>query len=133
MEYKESYPIYNIAVLPYFGAAGLDDTGFMVVPEGGGAIIDFNNGKVTQNYYYANLYGWDMAQERKAVVHDTDVYFNTFGMSKNEDSFICILEDGVSYGAIQADISGKTNSYNSVYAVYNVLHRNQYCTEIQIH
>lgn len=126
MEYKESYPIYNIAVLPYFGAAGIEDTGFMVVPEGGGAIIDFNNGKVTQNYYYANLYGWDMAQERKAVVHDTDVYFNTFGMSKNEDSFICILEDGVSYGAIQADISGKTNSYNSVYAVYNVLHRNQY-------
>lgn len=126
MEYKEKYPIYNMAVLPYFGAAGLEDEGFMMVPEGGGAIIDFNNGKTSQNYYYANLYGWDMAQERKAVVQETDVSFNTFGMSKNGDSFICILEEGAPYASIQADISGKNNSYNAVSAIYNVLHRNQY-------
>lgn len=126
MEYKEKYPIYNVAVLPYFGAAGKEDVGYMVVPEGGGAIIDFNNGKTTQNYYYANLYGWDMAQERKSVVQETDVAFNAFGMAENGDSFVCIIEGGAPYASIQADISGKTNSYNAVGAVYNVLHRNQY-------
>lgn len=96
------------------------------MPEGGGALIEFNNGKTSQNSYYSNVYGWDMGQDRDAVVHDTRTYFNVFGESKNDSSFICMLEDGVPYASIQADISGRSHSYNYVNAVYSVLHREQY-------
>lgn len=126
IEYKKDYPVYYLNLLPYFGAGGTDDIGYMLVPEGGGAIINFNNGKVSQNSYYANVYGWDNAQERDSVVHETRTYFNTFGIVNGDSSFLCILEDGVSYASIQADISGKNNSYNYVNATYNVLHRNKY-------
>ena len=34
-----------------------------------------------------------MGQDRDAVVHDTRTYFNVFGESKNDSSFICMLED----------------------------------------
>ena len=44
VEYKDNYPIYYLNVLPYFGAGGLEDEGYMLVPEGGGALINFNNG-----------------------------------------------------------------------------------------
>ena len=37
LEYKEDYPIYYLSVLPYFGASGTTDEGFLFVPEGGGA------------------------------------------------------------------------------------------------
>ncbi|MDF2610467.1 MAG: hypothetical protein K0R92_1941 [Lachnospiraceae bacterium] len=126
LEYKEDYPIYNLSVLPYFGASGKDEEGFLFVPEGGGALIKFNNGKIYQNSYYANVYGWDMAQDRDAIVHETQTYFNVFGESKNDSSFICIIEDGAPYASIQADISGKSHSYNYVNAIYSVLHREQY-------
>lgn len=126
LEYKEDYPIYYLSVLPYFGASGTTDEGFLFVPEGGGALIEFNNGKTSQNSYYSNVYGWDMGQDRDAVVHDTRTYFNVFGESKNDSSFICMLEDGVPYASIQADISGRSHSYNYVNAVYSVLHREQY-------
>lgn len=125
LEYKEDYPIYYLSVLPYFGASGTTDEGFLFVPEGGGALIEFNNGKTSQNSYYSNVYGWDMGQDRDAVVHDTRTYFNVFGES-NDSSFICMLEDGVPYASIQADISGRSHSYNYVNAVYSVLHREQY-------
>lgn len=82
LEYKEDYPIYYLSVLPYFGASGTTDEGFLFVPEGGGALIEFNNGKTSQNSYYSNVYGWDMGQDRDAVVHDTRTYFNVFGESK---------------------------------------------------
>ena len=88
IEYREDYPVYNLSVLPYFGAAGTDEEGYMLVPEGGGALINFNNGKTTQNSYYANLYGWDIAQDRKAVVHETEAYFNVFGEAKDGGSFL---------------------------------------------
>lgn len=126
LECKEDYPIYTLTPLPFFGAGGTQDEGFLLVPEGGGALINFNNGKTAQNSYYANLYGWDMALVRKAVVHNTRAYFNAFGIAQGEDSFLCILEEGAPYASVQADISGRSNSYNTASAVYSVTLREQY-------
>lgn len=126
MECREEYPIYSLSILPYFGAAEASEEGFLLVPEGGGGIIDFNNGKTGSSSYYANVYGWDMAQNRSAVVHETRTCFNVFGIAGSEESFLCILEKGAPYASVQADVSGKINSYNYVNAVYNILYREQY-------
>lgn len=126
MEYSAEAPLYTLSPLPYFGAGGKSDEGFLVVPEGGGALINFNNGKTAQNSYYANVYGWDMARVRKAVVHDTRTYYNTYGVSSGDDSFLCILEDGASYASVRADVSGRSNSYNYVNTVYSVVISEQY-------
>ena len=126
MQYKSDYPIYTLTPLPYFGAGGPDDTGYMMVPEGGGSLINFNNGKTSQNTYYANVYGWDMCLTRKAVVHNTRTYYAVYGVASGDDSFICILEDGRSYAAIQSDVAGKNHSYNYVNAIYSICQREQY-------
>lgn len=126
LEYQDDKPIYSLTVLPYFGAGTTEDEGFLLVPEGGGALINFNNGKTTQNSYYANVYGWDMCIDRSAVVHETRTYFNTFGVSETDNSFLCILEEGAPYAAVQADISGRYNTYNYVNAVYSIAQREQY-------
>ncbi len=55
IEYEEEYPLLYLSVLPYFGAGSTSDEGYMLVPEGGGAIIDFNNGKLAQNSYYVTV------------------------------------------------------------------------------
>lgn len=126
LQYKKEYPIYTITPLPYFGAGGANDTGYMMVPEGGGSLIHFNNGKTSQNNYYANVYGWDMCLSRAAVVHNTRTNFGVYGIANENDSFICILEDGRSYASIQADVAGKNHSYNYVNAIYSVSQREQY-------
>ena len=126
IRYRSDFPITYITVLPMFGAAGVNDQGFMFVPEGGGALINFNNGKLNQNAYYANMYGWDYASGRLEVVSETKNAFPVFGMAKNGGSFICMLEGASSYGGIQADISMRNNSYNWICAKYNVLHSDQY-------
>ena len=126
IRYRNSFPITSLTVLPMFGAAGVQDEGFMFVPEGGGALINLNNGKLSQNSYYANMYGWDYATFRNEVVNETKNTFPVFGMAKNGGSFICIMEGASSYGSVQADISMRYNSYNWVCARYTVLHGDQY-------
>lgn len=37
--------VYRIQLLPYMAAAGSDENGYMVVPNGSGSLIRFNNGK----------------------------------------------------------------------------------------
>ncbi|MBO6206119.1 MAG: hypothetical protein J6O73_04185 [Lachnospiraceae bacterium] len=126
IEYDPSTPVYNVTPLPYFGAGSKTDTGFLFVPEGGGALINYNNGKTAQSDYYANVYGWDMDVRREYVIHNTRAYFNVFGQSCGNDSYICIMEDGSSYASVKAFVSGRTNDYNYVDAMYQLCTREQY-------
>ncbi len=119
-------PLTYISILPMFGAAGADQEGFIMLPEGGGALINYNNGKLSQSPYYANLYGWDYATERTEVVSETRNAFPVFGMGQEDGSFICMIEGGSSYAGINADIAGRFNSYNFVYSKYNVLHYDRF-------
>lgn len=120
------FPITYISLLPVFGAGSNKIDGFILVPEGGGSLINYNNGKVSQEAYYANMFGWDYGTKRTEVINETEVSFDVFGMSQPDGSFICILEGANSYGGISADVSGRLNDYNTVYAKYNVIHSDSY-------
>lgn len=119
-------PLTYISVLPMFGAAGTNQEGFILLPEGGGALIRYNNGKLSQSAYYANMYGWDYATERKEAVSETRNAFPVFGMGQKDGSFICMVEGVSPFCGVSADIAGRYNSYNYVYSKYNVLHYDQF-------
>lgn len=123
---REDTPVYTLSLLPYFGAGTTEDEGFLLVPAGGGGIINFNNGKLAQNGYYADVYGWDMSKVRTALVHETSTCFNAFGLAKNDASYVCVIENGAPYSSIQADISGKYNMYNYINSTYTVTKREKY-------
>lgn len=124
--YKHAYPLVQLSVLPYFGAANTSDNGFMFVPEGSGSIINFNNGKTKQNNYYADVYGWDYASDRKAVIKETRIAYPVFGVSFEDSSFISYIDEGAEYAGITAEISGKLGSYNYVRADYKMVHGEQF-------
>ena len=119
---SSDYPLVFVDVLPMFGAAGTDQEGFTLVPEGGGAIIRYNNGRLSQSSYYANMYGWDYGTKRETATSETENAFPVFGISHEDGSFICIMEGADSYGGVCADISGRLNEYNTVFGRYNILH-----------
>lgn len=124
--YDAEYPLTYVSVLPMFGAAGTDEDGFIFIPEGSGGVIKYNNGKLSQSAYYANLYGWDYGMERTEAVSETENTFAVFGMGQPGGSFICVIEGASSYGGIYADIAGRFNSFNTVYCKYNLIHYGQF-------
>jgi len=126
ISYKHTYPIVQLSVLPYFGAATIGEEGFMLVPEGGGSLINFNNGKTKQNGYYADVYGWDYGQDRKAVITETRTAYPVFGEAFGDSAFISIIKNGAEYAGITAEIAGKLANYNYVRADYKMIHGEQY-------
>ena len=126
IRYKAEYPITSLTILPMFGAVPDGQDGFIFVPEGGGALINYNSGKLKQNAYFANVYGWNYSTYRNEVVNETRNAFPVFGMTNNGSSFLCIMEGATSYASIQADISMRNNSYNWARAKYTTLHYDQY-------
>ena len=126
ISYRTAYPITELTILPYFGAAGTDQTGNLFVPEGSGALIDFNNGKTKQTTYYADVYGWDYGLDRKSTVTETRASIPVFGIIYPDSSFVSMIEDGSAYAGINAEIAGKLGSFNYVNASYKMLHNERY-------
>jgi hypothetical protein len=120
--YRTAFPITELTLLPYMGAGGTDDRGYMLVPDGSGALIYFNNGRQNQIAYNNNVYGWDEAMPRNAVINDNKAPFPAFGIQKNGNALLCIIEEGASYGAVRADVSGRNSSWNCVYPNFNMVH-----------
>ena len=120
--WRPAYPITKLSLLPFMGAGNVDDEGYMLVPDGSGALIYFNNGKQNQIAYNINVYGWDEAMPRDAVISDNKAPFPAFGIQKNGAALLCVIEEGAAYAAVHADVSGRNCSQNSVYAHFDMIH-----------
>jgi len=120
--YRPTYPITQMALLPFMGAGGLNDSGYMLVPDGSGAIINFNNQKQNQLSYSINIYGWDEAIRREAVISDNRALFPAFGINKNNAALLCVIEEGSAYASVRADVSGRNSSWNRVYPIFTMVH-----------
>jgi len=120
--YRPAYPLVRLTVLPFFGAGGLEDKGYLMVPDGSGALIYFNNGRQNQLSYTNFVYGWDEGLKREAVINDNRAPFPAFGIEKNGEAFLCIIEEGSSYASVGADVSGRNSSWNNVFSRFNIIH-----------
>lgn len=124
IEYNKDYPIVELSILPYMGAANTEEKGFVLVPDGTGGIINFNNGKTGQQTYLSDMYGWDYGISRDMVVDESKSTFPMFAISNETygNSFICVSEEGSSYSSVKSDIAGKENGYNYGRFVYKMVH-----------
>ncbi len=111
------YMVEEIALLPYFGAGGLEDEGYLLVPDGSGALIEYNNNKQTKQAYYADVYGENPTLEKKEQgTVQQKVTLPVFGAKTNDHAFLGVITSGEGCSAIAASTSKKDSSYNHVYA-----------------
>lgn len=117
--WRDEYPIESINLLEYFGGTTLRDRGYMLVPDGSGAIIHLNNNKSSERAYSQKIYGDDRAQwEKKQDPITEKVSFPVFGTCTEEGGFLGIITSGAAVGTINADVSGRRDLYNRIYTNY---------------
>ncbi|WP_274361293.1 DUF5696 domain-containing protein [Paenibacillus thermotolerans] len=116
IEESQGYRIRMISLLGFFGAAGTDEQGYMLVPDGTGSLIYLNNGKTGQEVYAQRVYGEDENDNsgRRGQVAET-VRLPVFGLKSGDNAWFAVIDQGDAIASINADISGRNNSYNNVY------------------
>jgi len=119
VKFPSNYPINRIELLTFFGAGGPDEEGALVIPDGSGALIYFNNGKSKYPSYQQDVYGRDITMDTtEFLTRDQSVRLPVFGIYRKNAGVIGIIEQGASVATISADVSGRLNSYNYVYPTF---------------
>jgi len=117
---KEKFPLLYIDVLPYFGYADLSDEGYTLVPDGSGALIEFNNNRSFALPYNQRIYGKERAVVKEVMENSTEMLnLPLYGMKKNDSGFISIAEEGAEMASIIANVSSVENPYNQAYYRYH--------------
>ena len=114
-ESKSANIATEMTVLGSFGAAGTDEEGYFVIPDGSGALIRFNNRRSFQkDIYQQRVYGSDVTavpQNRGAVTEQ--IYLPVFGIVKEDNALLAVAESGASNAYLTANVSQQSNSsYN---------------------
>ena len=139
------YAILDIKLLPYFGAANESQDGELLLPDGSGALINFNNGKNHNDiiFYNNKVYGNNITlpQEELEPVKEQislpifgSIWNNTekateetadgeeasdIGTASNH-AFLGVIISGDASSSIIASTSGKISSYNMIHPVANM-------------
>lgn len=121
VEGKEGSAFYltDIGFLPFFGAAGTDREGYLFVPDGSGALIEFNNDKASYGAYSQPVYGRDSALVTESLSNAGEAArMPVFGMKDGDEGFLAVISQGDTNATVNAMTSGVLNSYNNVYASF---------------
>jgi len=116
----------QISLIPYFGAADSSKSGYILVPDGSGSLINLNNGKTNEIAYSQNVYGYDYtipfstSISSESNYNSEQLFMPVFGMKADDTAFFAVIEDGDGISRIDADISGKSSNYNTVGATFLV-------------
>ena len=113
--------LLKIGILPYFAAAGAKDTGYVVVPDGCGALIEFNSGRQNLASYNEPVYGRDttLIGDTKTKIQENSS-LPLFGMKNGEQGFAAIITKGDAAASVIASISKKSSGYNNIYSEFTV-------------
>lgn len=113
--------LYRIQLLRNMGAAGQDEEGYIVVPNGSGSLINFNNGKTNTADYSQYIYNIDPIADSLTQTEFTEkARLPLFGICRKNSSLLVTIEDGASLSNITAGVSGKYSTYNYAYPSFQL-------------
>lgn len=117
---EEKYIITQaISLFNAFGAADSEEEGYFVIPDGSGAIINFNNKKYSAKTYSQMIYGVDTTAVPKTKGATVEgISLPMYGIVKGENAMLAVAASGDGNCYLNADVSGKGQSnteYNRCY------------------
>lgn len=122
----------EIAMLPYFGAAGTGQEGYLFVPDGAGALIYLNNGKTGMPFFQKAYYTRDRSVPLEELddADDYDMLLPVYGMKAGDRSFLTVIAQGDPMAALTADVAGGASRYNHLYPTFTLKQRHTVTTSV---
>ncbi len=105
--------LINISLLPSFLSGTANESGYLVIPDGCGAIVNFNNGVKAK--YEKQIYGEEPDTEVITKAYEgKNISMPFFGAVKNNSALLAIIEKSAECSAVCASTVNESSALNSV-------------------
>lgn len=124
-----SRSIVDIGLFQDLGAGGMDEEGYIVTPDGSGAVINFNNGRTGASDYSQQLYGRDLAISQDMAPKKTEqAYLPILGLVKEDNALLLVATEGSAYATAKASIARgpRATGYNSTWFTFSLRSTDSY-------
>lgn len=112
--------ITAIHLLPSFGAGDWDDEGYLFVPDGCGALINFNNQVIPANTYDKLVYGSEYTTEIiQQSVKTQNITMPVFGIANANNAVFAVITEGDGAASVTVNNGNETCGYNTVSSKLN--------------
>ncbi len=123
--------IRSVVVLNLFkdlGAGTPTENGYIITPDGSGAVINFNNGKGKTTSYSQKLYGRDVAVSQDLAPAKTEqAYLPVMGIVKEDNALLAVVSEGSAYATARASVNGQdATNYNSAWFAFDLRSSDSY-------
>ncbi len=125
--FYSEYPLTSIDLLPYFDCYVPKDNGYMVVPEGGGALIYVNDSINDEIQLELPVFG-ENSSVTELYNSSWDYSLPVFGQYKNNSGYLCIINDGSQQSKIKVE---RNQNCSTIYPSFDLLDNNGFKIGVQ--
>lgn len=107
----------RIALYPGFGSSYKLNSGYMLIPDGSGAIIDLSKKTDAQSALQLSTYGKDFAvnASKRSYYAAEQLALPMYGIAGEDSSMMAMVESGQEYSELNAKVMGMADDYNCAY------------------
>jgi len=111
----EKLLVTSCKLLPYFGAGRWTDDGYIFVPDGSGALINFKGHDNSNDTYNQMVYGNDLSIQTALHITETEtIRMPVFGLKNGNNAFCAVISEGAESSYISANPTIVGCGYNRV-------------------
>ncbi|MBE6974317.1 MAG: hypothetical protein E7436_02360 [Ruminococcaceae bacterium] len=127
IEFNADFPLYEVELLPHFGKEVQDPEGYVLLPDGSGALMHFTDTYNSRATSRIPIYGLDWSVASDTLATGQYQYENAalpvFGMKDGQDAYFAVIEGGDTKAALVFHQAGTYLSRNEVYPVFRMVNK----------
>lgn len=122
MQIPKNEYVTSLNVLKYFGCLSAGEEGYLLIPDGSGALVDTSPVKGSVGLYKQRVYGPDeaMSSTSQGSNRQQEILLPVFGISRPAGGMLAIIEDSEAAAAVEATGVGYLDDLATVGASFEI-------------
>ena len=127
IEFNADFPLYEVDLLPHFGKLEQSSEGYVLLPDGSGALMPFTTDYTSRTEYTIPVYGldWSVASDTLTTGQFQYEYASLplFGMKDGDASYLAVIEGGQAKATINFHQAGPYFQRNAAYLTFRMVNK----------
>lgn len=103
IQMNASFPLLELELLKYFGSPKRENSGYFLLPDGSGSLMNFYNGRGDLQEYSVNVYGTDYSAADPENIYQCDqAYLPVYGIKNGGNAVFTVIEKGDAIATVKA-------------------------------